>query len=150
MDARDLDGILSGHPGYLGVLPINHVRKPRKLSENVYFCICNSDPCDKSGQHWLALFFFKKARRWHGASTLTHTGHPQKILVQLFTNLCFKGRYNIPPLQEINTSVCGYYCLYFLHHRLRGESAQDIIHRLFNFGSERDIFVYNFCLKLQQ
>ena len=96
MDARDLDGILSGHPGYLGVLPINHVRKPRKLSENVYFCICNSDPCDKSGQHWLALFFFKKARRWHGEYFDSYGTPPtDNSLVQLFRNWCFKASYSV-------------------------------------------------------
>jgi hypothetical protein len=152
MNTIELDKILGTMPGFLGVLPFNHLVKPVHLKRNYYFLIVNTDPCFRSGQHWIAIFLYNT---WSGgvwtwrADYFDSLGNPpkQKSMLDFLQSWCGENwTFNSTALQSKNSSVCGCYCVYFILKRLHNYPMKEIVSRLLSFPSERrDTVVYEFC-----
>jgi len=110
--------------------------------------VVNTDPHDKSGNHWIAI---KVNREWF-------TGH---LDVEYFDSYglaplpqfkeYLRGypiQYNKEMLQDLDTNVCGQYCIYFLFYRSGGVSMHDIIRNLKRKGEKNDIIVKRFVDRL--
>jgi len=87
--------------------------------------IFNTDPHNKSGQHWIALFIHLKLGE---ISFFDSTGNSPPIEIQNLINEFktqgqevlqkkIKINYNKTPHQQLYTE-CGIYCLAFMHHML--------------------------------
>ena len=84
--------------------------------------VINTDEHDQPGQHWVAVYndeYFDS----FGLPPLD-----QRIKDFLGYNII----YNKVTLQPILTNACGFYCVYYLLERARGQSMEDIIHVLKN------------------
>ena len=81
--------------------------------------VVNTDPHDKPGQHWLAIF----------ASTLG----PYELFDSFgmppsFYHLDFlEPTHSLNSIQSYSSSFCGQYCIYFLYLRSRNHSFQEIV-----------------------
>ena len=89
--------------------------------------ICNTDPSNKPGKHWLLFFFFydDKVDFYDSlGNDLSHYGKELNQLLNRFANFYQSTHIRTQPE---NTALCGYYCLYFAYKRCKGHSMEKII-----------------------
>mgnify|MGYP000084934052 CR=1 FL=1 len=87
------------------------VEKPSRL-------IANTDPSNKPGQHWVALFFSENAEYFDSY------GMPPLRAFDIYKPL-LENRYC---LQNSYSTACGEFCIYFLHKRVRGHRLESIVY----------------------
>jgi hypothetical protein len=68
----------------------------------------NTDPSNKPGTHWVAVYCDEYFDSY---------GRPSKR----------NKKYNPVRIQGTLSSACGQYCVYYLCHRIRGRSMNDIV-----------------------
>ena len=89
-------------------------------------CIVNTDPIDKPGQHWIALYYAglgKSQGEFFDSYALRPEAYKHDTWKKCFRE--FDGFTR--PLQQWNSDVCGDYTIYFLYRRVRGESLREIV-----------------------
>ena len=106
-------------PNFKGIFARDEIM-PRKHSP----CIINLDSLKNAGTHWVCCVPGERAKRapralWYFDSF--GMGFPQE----------FKSSkpviWNSSQYQNINSVLCGYYCLYFLHQWAQGKDFYDIL-----------------------
>ena len=130
LSTRDLEGMMRQDPVtsscFLGVFASNEL--PSKIPSSPNGPIANTDPNNKPGQHWVAVFFEEDKEEFfdsYGLPPNFYTDHFTKFLV------FFPGdtERNVGTLQALNSDVCGYYCMFYLFHRSRGQDFKSIVKR---------------------
>ena len=100
-------------PNFKGIFARDEVR-PREHSP----CIINLDSLKNAGTHWVCCVPGEKALWYFDSFGM---GFPQE----------FKSSkpviWNSSQYQNINSVLCGYYCLYFLHQWAQGKDFYDIL-----------------------
>ena len=86
--------------------------------------VINMDNHDEPGSHWVAVFVDNGAVEYFDSYGRAPTD--SRLLHFLGPNFS----YNSVALQRLFTTVCGYFCLYFLLKRARGVSSSQIVHML--------------------
>lgn len=110
-------------PYFDGIFPIDALSdiksKPRLI-------ICNTDPSDQPGEHWV-LFFFEG----DNVDFFDSLGKKMNVYGDDFSNFAgrFCSHYNWTPIQTQpkGSSLCGHYCLYYAYKRCKGEKMDSII-----------------------
>lgn len=119
-------------PQFGGVLAVDQL--PKKIPEHVRSYVINTDPADKPGTHWVAVYFGKRDDDDQGftvAEYFDSYGLPpvdQRIIDFIRKNTDFYY-HNDRPLQSLYSTVCGQYCVYYLVKRHRGETLEGILDR---------------------
>ena len=89
--------------------------------------IVNTDERYKPGTHWYAFYLYGFGR----PALFDSYGKPPQHYNYDFLSCLRRNSsvwiYNTKKLQSNNSNVCGQYCLYFLIHRVRGQSLGDIV-----------------------
>ena len=110
-------------PYFDGVFPIDELKKIKNKPELI---ICNTDPSNKPGQHWVLFFFHDDT-----VDFFDSLGRNMEYYGDKFVNFAkkFSSKFQISLVrtQPKNTSLCGQYCLYFAYKRCNGEKMNDII-----------------------
>ena len=100
-------------PNFKGIFARDEVR-PREHSP----CIINLDELENAGTHWVCCAPGQKFTWYFDSFGM---GFPQE----------FKSSkpviWNSSQYQNINSVLCGYYCLYFLHQWAQGKDFYDIL-----------------------
>ena len=120
------DDIMSEN--FLGVFPRDRV--PRYIGDGSL--IANTDKSTEEGTHWVTMY-----KENNICEFFDSYGRPP--FKNKFTGKNFK--HNKIKLQSIYSDVCGQYCLYFLYHRSRGITLDQIVETLKVDG---DVIVKNF------
>ena len=110
---------------FLGVFPSN--RLPPVIETYPAALIANVDRHDQEGSHWVAIYFTKTKE---GEFFDSFGRHPSMCSLHFkpFLNKFSKAwTYNQRSLQSFWSAVCGQYCLYYLLHRVRGNSMASIV-----------------------
>ena len=100
--------------------------------------IVNTDPHDRPGQHWIALWM-----QDNGCEIMDSYGLPletyktKHVLQWLNANWSVMER-NSQSLQAINSATCGHYALRFLAERSQGRSLRQFLEQF-----KRHDYVYN-------
>jgi len=83
--------------------------------------IVNTDPAARPGQHWLAFYYDAKRRQLEYFDPF---GMPLRYYVDVFRSFQSCSGRSTPvevvkgsPLQSFDSTVCGFYCLVYLHYR---------------------------------
>ena len=88
--------------------------------------ICNTDPMDKPGKHWL-LFNFTEDSGVEMFDSLGRDIHAySKNILKCLSKFATLSKILIDRVQPINTSLCGHYCLYYAYCRCNGQSMTSI------------------------
>src|SRR5215813_9588779 len=121
--ALNNDKFVSGH--FMGVFPCDLL--PKQIKKFPAALIANTDPSSKKGEHWVAYYFDKKKNSEYFDSY----GFPP-INGDLFNCLiknsdCSNITCNDVQLQDLNSEVCGHYCIAFIARKARGESMKEIV-----------------------
>ena len=112
---------------------LTHITRPFAL-------VFNTDPHNKPGQHWLAIY-----GSTHGSLELFDSfGKPPS-----FYGLSDSFIYSSSSFQSFTSDLCGNYALYFIYLRSRNISFNKIVSILKSF-SVPDNHVKNYVFSLQQ
>jgi hypothetical protein len=108
--------------------------------------VMNSDPGEKEGEHWLAVYkpgdgdpelfdsFALPLSRYNDVRTLADAPHSLRLTPRA--------------LQSPFSYVCGHYCVYYLYYRTRGNSLDKIV-RFLASRPARDTLVRDFVKRLR-
>ena len=111
---------------FVGVFSINNL--PKYLTKNSCL-IFNSDPTSKPGSHWLALFMnSNKEMEFFDSYGLNASFYKltKKNLPSHYSLKC-----NITQLQDLYSTKCGYFCLYYIYYKVRQYKLENIFENLF-------------------
>jgi hypothetical protein len=146
MNTLEIDHVLKTHPRtrnvFKGVYARN--RLPRRLSVPSAL-IGNTDPDDRPGTHWVALYIDANSR----GEYYDPTGSPPflRAYVNFMNKHCMSWTYNTVRVEERGSTVCGHHCIVYLIHRCAGHSMTDVT-RLLENPVEATTIVKNFVLLL--
>ena len=115
-------------PVWGGVFPAD--RLPAKIQSYPRAFIVNTDPHDKPGTHWIAMYFPDKTT----SEFFDSYGMPPSFYSPYFIEIL--GRYpsqkrNQEDFQQMFSDVCGDYALMYVYRRAKGDSMEDIADRTF-------------------
>ena len=108
---------------FLGVLPHDHARS--LLTSTTYsnpFPLCfvsNTHPSTKPGEHWVAFYLTAP----DSLEFFDSYGLPPSVYEYDVT----PASSNPHTLQQLDSKVCGQYCVYYLYHRCRGKVLTQIL-----------------------
>lgn len=95
-------------PNFDGVFPINELPITHKKS---YLLIINTDPDNLPGTHWIAVV----VRPDKEGFVFDSFGQPPPLKLQHWLNVRgIRWTSNNRQVQSINSTLCGYFCVYFL------------------------------------
>ena len=126
-------------PIFHGVFPSDVLQKV-KIESFPCCLIANTDPSDKSGEHWVAFFIDING---HGEYFDSYGRRPKLKDFKNFLKFNSKDyRWNSTPLQGPFTTVCGQYCMFYLLHRSRNFTMEEIC-GFFNKDKAMNDFLVN-------
>ena len=109
---------------FLGVFASNEL--PSKIPIYPSGLIANTDPNNKPGQHWVAMFLEEVKEEFFDSY-----GLPPNFYTDYFTKFLTSHpgdtERNVGTLQALNSDVCGYYCMFYLFHRSRDQDFKSIV-----------------------
>ena len=107
--------------------------------------VCNTDPAEKPGAHWIA-FWFKNRYKCEFYDSFGRRpeeyGDALRTFIDKHSTMCL---YNNVQVQPYSAVTCGFHVLFYLCQRARNISLYDILNLLSEFPS--DDFVRMFVLK---
>ena len=135
------DDVVRGTFG--GVLPRDKL--PKKLIggfPRTY--IVNTDTSREPGKHWVAFYLENEHYGEFFDSYGNAPGHLAREFETFLQRRVERYSYNDKKLQGDYSTVCGQFCLFYLHHRCRGYDMREIT-RMFRKDPEiNDILVNEF------
>lgn len=115
--------------------------------------IFNTDPIDKPGQHWVALYApeFEDTRieimDSFGTEHLKRVYPTDPLLAEILKHV---NVVRMPRLQRSDTYVCGHYCLAYLYSRTRGASFSNFVNKFNKTKINNDTLVLKFVNKVMR
>ena len=91
--------------------------------------VINTDPSDKPGEHWVALYINPFGKATYFDSFGVPNLHPYIYSFTRRNSIILRS--NELVIQRFTTRTCGLYCIYFIRQMTRGKQLLDIT-RLFN------------------
>ena len=101
---------------FQGVFPMNSIPN---MKPGCY--IINTHDDDQPGEHWLAVY------NDHGHIEYFDSFGRPPLDSRLDSFLGDNYKYNTTELQQLFSNACGFYCVYYLFHRVRGFTMEEII-----------------------
>jgi hypothetical protein len=136
MDTRQILTILKQKIGHhSSVAPSD--RLPTVCSKP-YVLVVNTDPSDKPGTHWVAIFINTDGTAEYFDS---YGFKPNVSTISKFLQRFKHCRYNKKRIQGLFSSVCGHYCIYFVLHRWNQVPMEEILNRFSEDCEENDSMI---------
>ena len=123
--ARALEQDSNTSKKFCGVFPSDKL--PEAIDRYPCGFVANTDPSSQPGTHWVAFYFPSESR----AEFFDSYGQPPDYYKDSFGDFIDKHShewdFNKRKLQSIWSDVCGQYCIFYLSHRARGHSMNQIV-----------------------
>ena len=104
----------------------------KDINEKPELIICNTDPSDKPGKHWV-LFFFNDDESVDFYDSLGKDIKYYGSEFSDFVNKFAKSWYScVERTQPLGTSLCGQYCLYYAYGKTQSCTMREIIDSMFS------------------
>ena len=103
--------------------------------------ICNTDPSNKPGEHWV-LFFFRDGSVDFFDSLGRDIKYYGSVFLDFIANFVDNYKQCIKRMQPIQSDLCGQYCLYYAFAACNGFPMEEIVHNIPNYE-----YVVNFVNK---
>lgn len=137
MNSRQLSYLAHQDPilshSFRGVFAADEVSDQLSQEQTPHCFIANTDPSDQPGSHWTAFYCpVTGPLEYFCSYAVPPTTFFSLSLEQCDYNYC---TINKDQLQSIWSSVCGQYCLYYLHQRCRGMNMTSCLQP---FGEDMD------------
>ena len=115
------------------------------ITERPELIICNTDPSDKPGEHWV-LFFFKGKSVDFYDSLGRDINYYGSLFLDFIKNFAHDYKQCIRRTQPIHSSLCGHYCLYYALSKCNGDSMEKIINSMVSSDHVIDVVNKNFYI----
>jgi len=125
----DFDGVFS-----IDTLP----DRPRLL-------VCNTDPSDKPGRHWVAIYVDDDGNR--GEFFDSFGRRPDDVFERYMNRHCSSWIFNDRQLQSVTSKFCGHYCIYYCMLCSRGIDMRRIVRSLSSDTGLNDALVHRFVCR---
>ena len=125
---KDFDGVFS-----VDTLPDD----PRLL-------VCNTDPSDKPGRHWIAIYVDENGR---GELFDSFGRRPNVDFEHYMNRHCSSWNFNDRQLQSVVSKFCGHYCIYFCILRSSDVDMCKIVRSFSSDTSLNDTLVHAFVCR---
>ena len=146
MNSRQLRWILSSDKvtsrnfkGVYALHEIEHIKQISFPSPNVF----NLDPSYKPGVHWVAVYIDGKGLPEY----LDSFGRPPPREIKDFLSTYAESwNYNHIPVQELYSTTCGQFVVFYVYQRCSGLTLESIIRKYFNPHAKimNDVLVRDF------
>ena len=135
MNTLQINSCMQTSHSFVGTFSADHLPDDSQLIKPYSF-IANTDPSYLPGSHWVAFYVTKKC-----IEIFDSYGRELCKLFKKFVD--GKLHYcNDKQVQQIGTSVCGHYCIYYIHQKEKGLTTGKIMSK-FRDLDENDSFVKN-------
>ena len=102
--------------------------------------VCNTDPHDKPGEHWVAMYIDEQCGEFFDSFGRP----PTKVFKNFLNKHCKRWIFNERQLQSICSRFCGHYCVYYCILRSRGIDLRKISSSLTDDTGFNDVLVHGF------
>ncbi len=128
---------------FAGVYPRD--RMPRIVKNYPRAYVCNTDPHDQDGEHWVAIYLDRDGTGEYFDAYGLPPMHAR--FVNFLNKNCAKSwTHNDQQLQGLTSHVCGQYCLFYLLHRCRGYPMMAITQMFGSNWENNDFLVHEFIV----
>lgn len=129
---------------FLGVYAIDQL--PRTLpTKRPLLLVCNTDPIQKPGQHWIAIYIGPNSYgEYFDSLGLTVPSTFKKFLDRYCSRWITVDR----QLQSVISSFCGHYCVYYCYWREKGRDLNKIVNSFTNDTGLNDFIAHKFSCGL--
>ena len=113
-----------------------------EIEEKPDLIICNTDPSYQPGEHWVLFFFDGNSVDFYDSlgREITYYG---SVFIDFIQNFAHNFKQCVRRTQQIESDLCGHYCLYYAFVKSNGYSMEEIID---NMPSADDVI--NFVNKM--
>jgi len=116
------------------------------LPDNPRLLVCNTDPSDKPGRHWIAIYVGEDGR----GDFFDSFGRRPSCYFECYMNRnCLSWNFNDRQLQSIVSKFCGHYCIYFCILRSRGVDMRKIVRSFSSDTGLNDMLVHTYVCRRQ-
>ena len=106
--------------------------------------IANTDPSTRSGIHWI-LFYFDNKEMFFDSLGKTLSHYHKDFLKFMKSNCNYYSRVVNNRIKPVNTTLCGYYCLYYAYSRcVKKMNKEQIINNMPSAIGLNVIFLFFF------
>ena len=124
----------------MGVFPAD--RLPRRIStKRPLLLVCNTDPHNKPGEHWIAMYLSKDGTGEYFDS-LGETVPP--IFSDFLERHCTNYVFNEEQLQSVPSRFCGHYCVFYCLYKMLDYNLNSIVNCFSNDTMLNDNIVHRF------
>ena len=145
MNTTEIVKILKKRCGrvFLGVFPID--RLPVLPARRPLLLVCNTDPHNRPGEHWIVLYIDKSGEYFDSF------GQMPQLTFKLYMNRhCNTWIKSERALQSVLSSFCGHYCVFYCFFRSMDYDLIDVNNAFTIDTALNDYIVHRFvCDKLK-
>ena len=129
---------------FLGVYPIDKL--PKTLPpKRPLILVCNTDPHDRPGQHWIVIFIDIHSVGEHFDS---FGQRPAKTFQDFMRYHCFKWICNQRQIQSAASRFCGQYCVFYSLYKSIGYNMNAIVKCFSSDTGLNDVMAHSFVCKM--
>jgi len=141
----DIDRVLNNFDGYISCVCKDELTGLTIPKNQISFAVINAGDRATGGSHWRG--YFNDPKDDHIDYFDPYGVVPDVQTLAFLRKANKKILYNTSQLQDIESTACGYYCLYFILSRIQNKPMYDIVMNLKqNGGNEK--FIQDFRNKL--
>ena len=96
------------------------------IKEKPQLIICNTEPSDQEGEHWVLFFFAKDSVDFYDSLGRDITEYGPEFIT-FIKNYTDNFKQCLGRTQPFKSSLCGHYCLYYAYAKCNGNSMEKII-----------------------
>lgn len=140
MNSRDIERILATNSTmFRGVYSCDTLPETRVRG----LIVCNTDPQDKPGEHWIAMCFDGDRGEYFDS----FGRRPAKVFEDYLNRHCKHWIFNDRQLQSACSRFCGHYCVYYCLLRSSGVDLRRIVSSFTNDTGFNDVIVHGFICR---
>lgn len=146
MDSTEIDRLLRARcrGQFVGVFAVD--RLPLRLPpKRPLLIVCNTDPHDRPGKHWIVLYVDRNSR----GEFFDSLHQPAPLTIKNYLNkICTSWSTNTRQIQSAASRFCGHYCIFYCLFKSLNYSLIDINSCFSNDTGLNDVFVHAIVCKL--
>ena len=139
MNSQEIDRFLSARlRDFDGVFSIDN------LPDDPRLLVCNTDPSNRPGRHWIVIYVDEDGR----GDFFDSFGRRSNDYFERYMNRhCLSWNFNDKQLQSVVSKFCGHYCIYFCILRSSGNDMCKIVRSLSSDTGLNDVLVHAFVCR---
>ena len=119
LSSSDIKNILSHYKLENQLISINYKDKIELSSTGFYIVNLDSSSTKRNGTHWCVFYFSPRLSLYFDPFGFT----PPKEIEKLLNKSSSGWYYSNIQIQDISESSCGYYCIAFIHEKVKNKNS---------------------------